>query len=284
MLAPVGMAIVALGIIGIIWGVFQKIKAGRVADAPFVKTGEAAARGLQVASPKGAISVEGAVSCAEPVIAPMSGEPCLWYHLKSKVSWKDGDSERSKDLDDQKVAAAFSVDDGSGAVFVEASEGGDFEPTRSKKDSKKVGLLAGITGTELKFGNYAITTGIGSMEENYEVEETYLPLQPRLYVCGKATDRGVVTSPDWRQLLLSNKTRDELLGSAQKTAKMSLIGGGLAFAVGSGLAVIAQLTAPDASAEKPTTSLAADVSTTKTPDKKAPAVLKTKTTTTPAKK
>ncbi|MCU0657226.1 MAG: hypothetical protein MUF64_18795 [Polyangiaceae bacterium] len=81
MLAPIGMAIVALGIIGIIWGIFQKVKAGRVADAPLVKTGDAGARGAQVASPKGAISVEGAVHCAEPVMAPMSGVPCLWYHV-----------------------------------------------------------------------------------------------------------------------------------------------------------------------------------------------------------
>jgi hypothetical protein len=283
MLAPAGLAIVALGIIGIIWGVFQKIKAGRVADAPFVKTGEAASRGREVASPRGAISVEGAVHCAEPVIAPMSGEACLWYHLTSKVSWKDGDTDRSKDLDDQKVAAAFSVDDGSGAVFVEASEGGDFEPTRSRKESKKVGLLAGIKGTDLQFGRYTITTGIGSMEETYEVEETYLPLQPRLYVCGKATDRNVIASPDWRQLLISNKTREEILGSAQRTAKVSLLGGGLAFAVGSVMALIAQLTAPPAAAaERPTSAATAPADTTeapaKAPEKKAPATVRSKVT------
>lgn len=276
MLVPLGMAIVALGIIGIIWGIFQKMKAGRVSDAPFVKTGDAASKGLQVATPKGAISVEGAVQCAAPVTAPVSGQPCLWYHLKATVSWKDGEESKSKELENQKVAAAFSVDDGSGAVFIEASEGGDFEPTQSKKDSKKVGLIAGIKGTDLTFGSYTISTGIGSMEETYEVEEEYMPLQPRLYVCGKATERGVITSPDWRQLLLSNKTRDELLGSAQKTAKMSLLGGGIAFAIGSGLALVGQLTADPADKAEPAAQTTE--SNTSAPSKKAPSTIRTKVT------
>lgn len=275
MLVPLGMVIVSLGIIGIIWGIFQKMKAGRVSDAPFVRTGEAATKGTQVASPKGAISVEGTVACAQPVMAPVSGVPCLWYHLKSKVTWKDGDVEKTKEIDNQKVAAAFTVDDGSGAVAVEANEGGDFEPTQSKSETKSVGLLAGIKGTELKFGNYTISTGMGSMEEKYEVEETYMPVQPRLYVCGKATTRGVIAAPDWRQLLLSNKTRDELLGSAQKTAKMSLIGGGVAFALGSALALVGQLTGEPSStaatgADKDPPAAAGG------PAKKAPSTVKTK--------
>ncbi|RYE79629.1 MAG: hypothetical protein EOO74_03425, partial [Myxococcales bacterium] len=78
-LVTIGMVAVALGLIGVIWGIFQKIQAGRVLDAPLVKTGDAAARGAQVASPKGALSVEGEVRCGQPLTAPVSGAPCLWY-------------------------------------------------------------------------------------------------------------------------------------------------------------------------------------------------------------
>src|SRR5262245_62221441 len=101
MLTGIGIAIVALGIIGLIWGIMQKMKAGRVADAPLVRTGEAAARGPSVAGPRGAISVEGNVMCQQPLTAPFSGLHCLFYKIKCSARWKDGDSYKTKDLDEQ---------------------------------------------------------------------------------------------------------------------------------------------------------------------------------------
>src|SRR5262245_37606076 len=114
MLSTIGLAVLALGIVGLIWGVMQKLKAGRVADAPLVKTGELAARGPAVAGPKGAVSVQGAVVCQQPLQSPVTGTPCLYYSVKCTATWKDGDSEKSKVLDEQKVAAQFAIDDGSG--------------------------------------------------------------------------------------------------------------------------------------------------------------------------
>jgi hypothetical protein len=272
---PLGMAIVALGIIGIIWGIFQKLRAGRVADAPLVSTADAASRGLQVATPKGAVSVEGNVICPQPLMAPVSGVPCLAYRLKCTVTWKDGDVEKSKEIDNQKVSGSFTVDDGSGPVPIEDSATGDFEPMESKREKKSVGLIGGVTGTELKFGNYVVSTGIGSMGETYEIEEFYMPMVPRLYVCGRATNRGVINAPDWRQLLLSNKSRDELLGSAQKTAKIALGAGVGAFLVGGALATIGQLTA-DPAASSATSASSATGNGASGPSKKAPATTGTK--------
>ena len=60
-LVMVGIALVALGIIGLIYGLMMKMRAGRVTDAPFVKTGEAASKGTAAANPKGMISAEGNV-------------------------------------------------------------------------------------------------------------------------------------------------------------------------------------------------------------------------------
>ena len=117
----IGLVVLALGIVGVIWGIFQKLKAGRVADAPLAKTGDAATRGAEVASPKGALSVEGKVHCAQPLVAPFSGGPCLFYSIKVTAKWKDGETTKTKELEHRKVGAEVFVDDGSGRVRLDLS-------------------------------------------------------------------------------------------------------------------------------------------------------------------
>ena len=208
MLQGIGLVAVTLGIIAFIWGGLQKLKAGRVADAPLASTGDVVNKGRGVAGPKGQISAQGGVVCQQPLIAPFSGTPCLYYRIKCTAEWKEGDTNKSKVLDEQKVAAEFAIDDGSGPVWVDAREGGDFEPTTTKRETKGAGLLGGITGTDLMFGNYRVQTGMLSMGTKYAVEEEVLPIVPRLYACGKLADQGgSIASPSWRQLILSAKSR-----------------------------------------------------------------------------
>ncbi len=241
MLVGIGMLVVCLGIIGIVFGVFQKLKAGRVADAPLASTGDVARRGREVAGPKGQISAQGNVVCQQPLIAPFSGQPCLFYSIKCTARWKEGDTHKSKVLDETKMAAEFAIDDGSGPIWVDAREGGDFEPTQKKSETKGTGLLGGVTGTALVFGQYRVSTPMLDIGTKYEVEEEILPVVPRLYACGKLADQGgVIASPSWRQLIVSAKSRDELLASATKTAKIALAAGAAAFVVGSGMAAIGQ--------------------------------------------
>jgi E3 Ubiquitin ligase len=272
MLQGIGLVVVTLGIIGVIWGVFQKLKAGRVSDAPLASTGDVMQNGKGVAGPKGQISAQGGVSCQQPLIAPFSGTPCLYYKVKCTAEWKDGDTNKSKVIDEQKHAAQFTIDDGSGALWVDAREGGDFEPSQTKRETRGTGLLGGITGADLMFGNYRVHTGILSLGTKYTVEEDVLPMVPRLYACGKVADQGgAIASPSWRQLILSTKTRDELLTSATKGAKTFLAAGAALFFVGSGMCVTGQLIGGDepkpiataqASVVASTTTLAATMSVT----------------------
>jgi len=258
MLIGIGMIVVCLGIIALIFGIFQKVKAGRVMDAPLASTGDVMARGRAVAGPKGQISAQGNVMCPQPLIAPFSGQPCLYYRIKCTAHWKVGDTHKSKVLDDQKMAAQFSIDDGSGAVWIDAREGGDFEPSQRKSETRGTGLLGGVTGTELMFGHYRVNTPMLDIGTKYEVEEDIMPVVPRVYACGKVADQGgAIAAPGWRSLILSNKSRDELLASATKTAKMALIGGAAAFAVGSGMAVVGQLFFHDEEPAAVTTTAAA---------------------------
>lgn len=261
MLVPVGIALFALGLIGFVYGVFQRVKAGRITDAPLVSTGDLANRGRAVAGSKGQVSAQGNVACHQPVIAPFSGVSCLYYEIKCTARWKDGDAHKSKVIDEQKVAASFTIDDGSGPIAVDAREGGDFEPTQRKSETKGTGLIGGITGADLEFGGYRVNTPILDVGTKYEVEELVLPMVPRLYACGRVADLGnAIASPSWRQLLLSSKTRDELLASATKTSKLALLAGGALLLVGGGTA-----TAGTMMAEKPTAAAASAMVVTTEP-------------------
>lgn len=242
----IGIAIVALGLIGLIYGIFQKVKAGRLMDAPLASTGDVAQKGKGVAGPKGQISAQGNVGCPQPLVSPVTGTQCLFYSIKCTAEWKDGETKKSKTLDEQKVAAQFSIDDGTGAVWIDAREGGDFEPSQKKSETKSTGLIGGITGTELVFGNYRVQTGALALGTKYTVEEEILPLSPRVYACGVVAEQGnAITAPRWRSLILSSKSRDDLLASASKGAKIFLAGGAAAFLLGSGLAIAGQMTAGD---------------------------------------
>lgn len=227
-LQGIGSILLVIGIAALAWGVYNRLRIGRVAGAPLARTGDLAARGAAVAGDRGAVSVEGAVACGQPLLSPVTGTRCLYWEIEVTKVWKSGDKRHTKELAHEKRAAAFHVDDGSGPVAVDASQGGDFEPMQTKSESKGTGLKAGITGGELAFGNYrlqveALTLGSGV---TYRVEERVLPVVPRLYVCGK-TDAGpgVIGSPSWRQLIVSNRSRDELLGAATRGARVFLPAG-----------------------------------------------------------
>src|SRR5690606_94613 len=124
--------------------------------------------------------------------------------------------------------------------FIDAKEGGDFEPSEVFRDSKKVGLLGGIMGKDLQFGNYTISTGMIALGTEYKVEEKVLPVVPTLYVNGKMSQQGnVLSKPTFpRAMIISNKSRDEVLGAAQAGAKYALLGGAGSAVVGTILGVV----------------------------------------------
>lgn len=261
----IGAILVAGAIIAIFWGILQKLKAGRVVDAPLAPTGHIARGGTSVTGPGGKISAQGGVVCQQPLISPVSGTPCLYYHIKCTAEWKDGDSHKSKILDEQHVAAAFALDDGSGTVWIDAREGGDFEPTQKKHEKKGTGLLGGITGTTLQFGNYNVQTGMLAMGTTYSVEEEVLPVVPRLYACGKLSEQGAIARPGFRQLILTSKSRDELLASASKMSKIFLLAGAGTFVVGMGIGLLGVFLDGKAEAEPVAAVATAAPETTTTP-------------------
>lgn len=92
----IGMLTAALGTIAVIWGIMQRMKAGRVAGAPLASTGDAARRGAEVADQKGALSAQGRVIIDRPLRSPVSGTECPYFKVKCTARWKDGDESKEK--------------------------------------------------------------------------------------------------------------------------------------------------------------------------------------------
>ncbi len=237
-MGPAAALVVVLGVVGIIYSFMERAKAQRVTKAPLIRTGS-----LAMQASGSAVSVEGNVVCPQPLIAPFSGTPCLFYSLKCTAEWKEGETKKTRELSNLKSAAQFLIDDGSGPAWINASQGGTFEPTQSKSEAKGAGLLGGITGKDLMFGQYVVTTSALGLGTKYEVKEEVLPLTPRLYVNG-VLNGGVISEPTGMQsLIISHKTREHLLASSLKTAKLALVIGISAVVIGTALGVASRLIA-----------------------------------------
>ena len=52
----------------------------------------------------------------------------MYYELEVIGSWKEGETSKSHKYVDEKAGANVQIDDGSGPVRINVSEGGDFEP------------------------------------------------------------------------------------------------------------------------------------------------------------
>ena len=76
-MGAIAALLVGLGIIAVIYGAIMKVKAGRIAKAPFARTGDAL-QNPAVAGEKGAISVQGNVECPQPLVSPCTQTPCLY--------------------------------------------------------------------------------------------------------------------------------------------------------------------------------------------------------------
>jgi E3 Ubiquitin ligase len=262
-MVAIGILLGFLGLCAAIFGLIQRHKSGRMANAPHVKSHDAATRGDQVASPRGAISVEGDVKVTQPLVSPVTGTPCLYYEVKVVGHWKDGDTQKSKDYYSEKKAADFAVDDGSGPVVIAADSGGDFELEKKFDQTKKEGFFADIKNLVGKkepivFGNFHFDNPPMSKADRFTCTEYVLPVHPRLYVVGKH-NAGTIGPPNWTSLILSKKSREQLMGSTAKAAKFSLIGGGAAATAGVALALIGHFTAPAKPAPTPATAPAAAV-------------------------
>ncbi|HJL17433.1 MAG TPA: GIDE domain-containing protein [Sandaracinaceae bacterium LLY-WYZ-13_1] len=243
-MGAIAAILIAGGIVALIVGAYLKLKGGRIEKTPFAKTGEASTNPA-VASPKGLVSVQGRVDCPQPLVSPATQTPCLYYQLEVVGSWKEGDAKKSKSYVDEKVAAPFQLDDGSGGIPVDASAGGDVDLQKTFDETKKEGFFADLKGAvgkgePIMFGNYAFANPTLSKANEFRCIERLVPLPEQAFALGKL-EEGVITSSGLLGLMLSPKTREEMLGSAARSSKMAFIGGAAAAGVGLVVGVVSAL-------------------------------------------
>jgi hypothetical protein len=259
----IGFLLFALGFCSLGWGFVQKLKARKIGNAPFSPTGGAIQRGTSAKD--SVISTEGMAVCDQLLRAPISGTPCLYWEYKIEASWKETvwnesqkkteEKRQSKTVEKEKGAARFALDDGSGPAPIDASGGGSLDLEKTFDEGRDTNG----SETMVRLGQRAIPTTTAPPGASFSAHERVLKPAQRLYVCGKVTAEGrigdsglVARLPGMGgRLLISTKSRDQLLGRTQSLSKRFLAAGAAAAVIGMLLMVIAPATESTIEAASP---------------------------------
>jgi hypothetical protein len=233
-----GFFLLIVFVAGIIGGLLQMAKAKKILAAPFKKTGEVASN-PSVADAKGMISVEGQVACANPLKAPQTGQACVYYEHKleeefTKSTLTEQGTKTSKEwktISHQKQGTTFQVDDGSGAINVNAMDSVDGDLQRVFSGPPGAGgnvaaAAAGLVAAALTGGN------------RFRVTEHIIPAQGKMFVLGKLAG-GQITKTDGMmgKIMLSGKGREGLLGATNRNKIIAFVLAGVGLVAGVPLSI-----------------------------------------------
>ena len=232
-----GFFLLALAIGGLIFGLLQRSKMKKILSAPFRKTGEIASN-PQAGDAKGTVSTEGAIQVQQPLQAPCSGKPCLYFEVKVERMWeKQVNTENgvktekgTSTVSTTEQGSQFYVNDGSGPVGVDAREKLDTDLTKSFEQAQNVSY------GDLVFGQFSVHVPYHGGDErttSIRAIEKILPSEGNVFVMGKLAG-GNITKQDGMlgKLLISTKGRDKLVGSTKRNSILGFVAGGVLFAGG----------------------------------------------------
>jgi hypothetical protein len=192
-----GIALFVVAVLVLIAALVVRNKGQKILSAPVRKTGEAA--GAQ-----GPASFEGAVRTNDPLRAPCSGQPCVYYEVQveKKVKTRHGANTQVswKTASKQHFGSSFWIDDGSGAVAVIAPEA-DADLTKTYAGAIPPGFEQPrpLPGEEI---------------QDTRITEKLVPADGRLFALGVMANGQLVAGKG--KLILSTRGREALLGSTKK--------------------------------------------------------------------
>jgi hypothetical protein len=227
--------IVAISIVILIYAALMKRKASRITNAQHMQTGA-----VSRASDGTAVSVQGR-PVAQPLVSPVTGTPCLYYELQVEGFWKEGETKKSKTYLETREGQV-GVDDGTGVAPLNLAGGGDFDLRQTFKETKKEGFfddLKNALGAKkpIVFGNFAFENPVNSQANEFTCTEKVFSPQGSVYAAGYVKD-GALSRKGLFSLLVSDKTRDEILAAATGSAKKAFLGGAIGVGAGVILGVI----------------------------------------------
>lgn len=261
-MTAIGAILLLIGVMALLGGIVQKMRAGRLGETPFAPTGQVGAQGRALADAKGTISTQGQVQTQSLLTSPVSGAQCVYFSWQLEVEWTENNATQKYTVMEEAQAVPFAVNDGSGpaVVAIDAKRGGEFAVTKpfdKKKFSR--GLLAAMGSKPIEVtpgfsipASVQVKGALGRMIEvpvtaTYYLTEQFLEPRGPFYVNGKIQDDGSISSPSWASLLIMDKSRDELLAGSAGLSKKALIGGAVASPLGAIFLVVGYLTkAPEA--------------------------------------
>ncbi|MBX3192705.1 MAG: hypothetical protein KF819_37320 [Labilithrix sp.] len=249
-----GFVLVPLALIGLLIGLLQHLKGKKILAAPFRRTGEIA-QNPAAADAKGIVSCEGNIQAQQPAMAPCSGQPCIYFEIEVVQEWErhvltenGSKRETGKDtIQTVKSGAVFFVDDGSGPVAVDPTQGMDVGLDKSFEQSQNVSY------GDVVFGQFRAQVPPASGDKHgraVKVVEKIVPPMGGLFVMGQLTN-GHIRKPDGMlgKMLASRKGRAALLGATKRNAIIGFVAGGLFFFPGVGLAIFADPPEPTKAGE-----------------------------------
>lgn len=238
-----GFFLLIIALVALVVGFMQRKKMNTILAAPFKPTGQVQGG----AAGDGLISCQGAIQATQPLTAPCSGKPCLYYEIEIKQEWEkhvkteDGVKKRTgKDsAHTNKTGSVFNVDDGSGPVQVDCSESVDAKLEKAFTEKKSYGW------GDISFGNYSVHINRPSDGEKHAVAthcvEKILPVEGDIFVVGKL-DGPVIRKRDGMlgKLMLAREGRKGLIGATKRNMMIGFIAGGLLLPTGGLMAALGE--------------------------------------------
>lgn len=244
-----GYFLVFVAAVAALVGFLQHRKGKKILAAPFKRTGEIASN-PGVADAKGFISCEGAIEAPQPVFAPCSGTPCVYYEVEVVQEWEkhvnteDGHKvEKGKTtIQNAKGGTIFNVNDGSGPVAVDPREGLSVELDKTFEQAQNVSYGDVIFG---QFQAHVPHAGGDKHGRSVKVVEKIVPVQGRMFINGQLTNQ-MISKPKGMlgSLHGSRKGRAALLGATKRNSKIGLIAAAACFVPGLAMAIFADPPAP----------------------------------------
>lgn len=249
----VGLIALGVGVACAVGYVLTQRRLGHVLAARQSTIGEVAAMARTVGDEVGAdafseyVTLAGEVRCPAPLQSPLGGRECLHYQLSVRREYEETYEERddkgnvrqrtrrgSETLSEEERSTPFALDDGSGQVTVQP-EGADLDPLQESVDRFEPG--EGPASGRLQIGGLDIRIGglgRGRRTLGYRYQEHVFAPGGRVTAIGQVTSGrdGLTLATGGPVLLISGRSRQEIVRGTQRRAKVLLAVSGLGVLAG----------------------------------------------------
>lgn len=177
----------------------------------------------------------GDIECDQPLTSQLGEHACVYYRMSVRRKYdeeyweKDNNGNQVRKtrtgtdvVSDTKESCPFYVKDETGKMLV-VPDGAKFDALIQSVSKFEPAVSNGLG---IGFGRFQLTTPSlqsGRRTLGYHYEEHVLPLNRRVTIMGQVNDKMgqlAMRKAEGQKLLISTRSKEEMVGSAQKTAKI----------------------------------------------------------------